>query len=98
MRLPNYNAYGKCLILISSYLTPPLPDKNLERHEEAKAEFQVLQQAYEVLSNPQERAWYDEHRHAILRGGKLSFSISLEYSFRRRQQADKTDFSCRRSQ
>ena len=44
-------------------------DKNPDRLEESKTEFQFLQQAYEVLSNPQERAWYDEHRHAVLRGG-----------------------------
>jgi DnaJ family protein A protein 5 len=40
--------------------------------EEAKAEFQVLQQAYEVLSNGQERAWYDKHREAVLREGMFS--------------------------
>jgi DnaJ family protein A protein 5 len=27
-----------------------------------------VQQAYEVLSDPQERAWYDKHRDALLRG------------------------------
>ncbi|CAG7834323.1 unnamed protein product, partial [Allacma fusca] len=45
------------------------PDKNPDRLEEAKEEFQILQQAYETLSNPQERAWYDEHRNALLKGG-----------------------------
>lgn len=45
-------------------------DKNPDRLEEAKEEFQTLQQAYEVLSNPQERAWYDEHRLSVLKGGK----------------------------
>ncbi|OXA45692.1 dnaJ homolog subfamily C member 21 [Folsomia candida] len=45
------------------------PDKNPDRADEAKAEFQVLQQAYEVLSNPQERSWYDLHRQAVLREG-----------------------------
>jgi len=29
----------------------------------------VIQQAYDVLSDPQERAWYDSHREQILRGG-----------------------------
>lgn len=28
-----------------------------------------MQSAYEVLSDPQERAWYDSHRDSILRGG-----------------------------
>lgn len=46
-------------------------DKNPDRADEAKAEFQILQQAYEVLSNPQERAWYDKHRQAVLREGTL---------------------------
>ena len=39
------------------------PDKNVGADpDEAKALFQDLQQAYEVLSDPQERAWYDSHR------------------------------------
>jgi len=44
------------------------PDKNRENVEEAKEEFQLIQQSYEVLSDPQERAWYDKHRDALLRG------------------------------
>ena len=39
--------------------------------EEAKVAFQELQQAYEVLSDPQERAWYDAHREAILQHGGI---------------------------
>ena len=45
------------------------PDKNLDNAEEAKREFQIIQAAYEVLNDPQERAWYDKHRDAILLGG-----------------------------
>ncbi|XP_071117514.1 dnaJ homolog subfamily C member 21-like [Haliotis cracherodii] len=45
------------------------PDKNPDNVEEATREFRLVQQAYEVLSDPQERAWYDKHREAILRGG-----------------------------
>lgn len=45
------------------------PDKNLDAPEEAKEQFQLVQQAYEVLSDPHERAWYDNHREAILKGG-----------------------------
>ncbi|XP_055917934.1 dnaJ homolog subfamily C member 21 [Eupeodes corollae] len=44
------------------------PDKNLNNSEEAKERFQTLQQAYEVLSDQHERAWYDNHREQILRG------------------------------
>lgn len=33
------------------------PDKNIDNEEEAKKKFQLIQQAYEVLSDPQERAW-----------------------------------------
>jgi len=50
------------------------PDKNPDDPEGAKATFQVIQQAYDVLSDPQERAWYDNHREEILwgiRGEKL---------------------------
>lgn len=43
------------------------PDKNPHRVAEATAEFAEVQRAYEVLSDPQERAWYDRHRESILR-------------------------------
>ncbi|CAM1325383.1 DNAJC21 (predicted), partial [Pycnogonum litorale] len=45
------------------------PDKNPENIEEATAQFRLIQQAYDVLSDPQERAWYDRHREVILKGG-----------------------------
>ncbi|XP_043467136.1 dnaJ homolog subfamily C member 21-like [Leptopilina heterotoma] len=45
------------------------PDKNPDNTEEAKEQFQLVQQAWEVLSDPHERAWYDNHREAILKGG-----------------------------
>ena len=44
-------------------------DKNPDNLEEVKAKFLEVQQAYEVLIDPQERAWYDKHREAILKGG-----------------------------
>ncbi|EGD79218.1 hypothetical protein PTSG_12963 [Salpingoeca rosetta] len=43
------------------------PDKNRGNEEEATQQFQLVQAAYAVLSDPQERAWYDKHREAILR-------------------------------
>ncbi|XP_031556654.1 LOW QUALITY PROTEIN: dnaJ homolog subfamily C member 21-like [Actinia tenebrosa] len=46
------------------------PDKNPENVEECTKIFAEIQQAYEVLSDPQERAWYDKHREQILRGGE----------------------------
>ena len=45
-------------------------DKNPGDVDEATSQFKLVQQAYEVLVDPQERAWYDRHRDAILRGGK----------------------------
>jgi DnaJ family protein A protein 5 len=45
------------------------PDKNIGRAEEAAEEFKELQHAYSILSDNNERAWYDSHRESILRGG-----------------------------
>ncbi|KAL1501357.1 hypothetical protein ABEB36_006691 [Hypothenemus hampei] len=49
------------------------PDKNLDDPDLAKEQFQIVQQAYEVLSDPQERAWYDNHREQILFGANSEF-------------------------
>ncbi|KAL1848297.1 hypothetical protein Daus18300_013666 [Diaporthe australafricana] len=44
------------------------PDRNFNDAENATKRFAEVQTAYEILSDPQERAWYDSHRDAILRG------------------------------
>ncbi|OAD69727.1 hypothetical protein PHYBLDRAFT_100882, partial [Phycomyces blakesleeanus NRRL 1555(-)] len=44
------------------------PDKNHDRVSEATERFALIREAYEVLSDAQERSWYDGHRDAILRG------------------------------
>eukprot|EP00587_Corethron_hystrix_P007865 CAMPEP_0113330604 /NCGR_PEP_ID=MMETSP0010_2-20120614/21767_1 /TAXON_ID=216773 ORGANISM="Corethron hystrix, Strain 308" /NCGR_SAMPLE_ID=MMETSP0010_2 /ASSEMBLY_ACC=CAM_ASM_000155 /LENGTH=267 /DNA_ID=CAMNT_0000193261 /DNA_START=145 /DNA_END=945 /DNA_ORIENTATION=+ /assembly_acc=CAM_ASM_000155 len=45
------------------------PDKNPNDPDGTIAEkFLAVQNAYETLSDPNERAWYDEHREAILNG------------------------------
>ncbi|KAM5352142.1 hypothetical protein ACJ41O_004865 [Fusarium nematophilum] len=44
------------------------PDRNINDVETATRRFAEIQAAYEILSDPQERAWYDSHRDAILSG------------------------------
>jgi len=44
------------------------PDRNYGDVEAATTKFAEVSSAYEVLSDPQERAWYDSHRDAVLRG------------------------------
>jgi DnaJ family protein A protein 5 len=59
------------------------PDKNTENPEEATDMFQEIQQAYDVLSDHQERAWYDKHREQILNGGDdyIDNSLNLMHYF-----------------
>ncbi|KAK3117199.1 hypothetical protein LTR53_001703 [Teratosphaeriaceae sp. CCFEE 6253] len=44
------------------------PDRNYGNEEYATKVFAEVQAAHQVLSDPQERAWYDSHESAILRG------------------------------
>ena len=44
------------------------PDRNYGNEEAATKVFAEVRNAYEILSDPQERAWYDSHESAILRG------------------------------
>lgn len=48
------------------------PDKNIHRQAEATVMFAKVQAAYETLNDPQERAWYDRNREALLRSNKNS--------------------------
>lgn len=65
------------------------PDKNRESgDEEAEERFKELQAAYEVLSDPHERRWYDAHRDEILgnvgagRRGRQDDEVDLWQYFR----------------
>ena len=44
-------------------------DKNAHRLDEAQERFKEVQNAYEILSDKHERAWYDSHRDQILKSG-----------------------------
>ena len=47
-------------------------DKNINQAEEAAEQFKIIQTAYEVLSNKDDRAWYDEHRYEYMHSDELS--------------------------
>lgn len=56
------------------------PDRNFNDEERATRRFAEVQTAYEILSDPQERAWYDSHRDAILRGDDDAADASPEFN------------------
>jgi len=45
------------------------PDRNHGQEELATEMFKEVSAAYNVLSDPHERKWYDDHKSSILRGG-----------------------------
>ncbi|CAL4157172.1 unnamed protein product, partial [Meganyctiphanes norvegica] len=55
------------------------PDKNPNNLQEAKLQFQIIQSAYDTLSDPQERAFYDRNRESILRGKAQSFELKYDF-------------------
>jgi DnaJ homolog subfamily A member 5 len=58
------------------------PDRNYGNVESATSKFAEVQAAYEVLSDPQERAWYDSHRETILRGNDGDAPEEYEHDVR----------------
>jgi DnaJ family protein A protein 5 len=58
------------------------PDRNYGNIEETTRLFAEVQSAYEVLSDSQERAWYDSHRDAILRNEDEVFGGHFEQNMR----------------
>ncbi|EEF47765.1 conserved hypothetical protein [Ricinus communis] len=61
------------------------PDKLIKSglsQSEATAQFQELSQAYEILSDPKERAWYDSHRSQILFSNPNDVSSSVIPNFK----------------
>lgn len=55
------------------------PDRNYGNEEAATKTFAEVQAAYEILSDPQERSWYDSHEQSILRGDDGSRDDSAAY-------------------
>ncbi|MCJ1320851.1 hypothetical protein MMC15_006192 [Xylographa vitiligo] len=58
------------------------PDRNYGNVERTTKLFAEVQAAYEILSDPQERAWYDSHRDAILRNENPQSEEHYEHNVR----------------
>jgi DnaJ family protein A protein 5 len=54
------------------------PDKNILSEVDATEQFKLIQEAYEVLSDPRERAWYDKHKSSILSGKDNTDNFNIE--------------------
>lgn len=57
------------------------PDRNHGNEESATKLFAEIQAAYEILADPQERAWYDSHRDVLLRGETAGGPAAGDYSY-----------------
>ena len=57
------------------------PDRNHGNEEAATRLFAEIGAAYEVLADPQERAWYDSHRDVLLRGETPGGPGGEDYSY-----------------
>ncbi|KAI1006347.1 hypothetical protein K3495_g1869 [Podosphaera aphanis] len=65
------------------------PDRNYGDAENATVKFAEVQSAYEVLSDKQERAWYDSHRDSVLQGSSgCNGEESYEYNVRLTTESD----------
>jgi DnaJ family protein A protein 5 len=58
------------------------PDRNYGHVERTTKLFAEVQVAYEILSEPQERAWYDSHEGQILRGDNGGTEEHFEHNMR----------------
>jgi DnaJ family protein A protein 5 len=56
------------------------PDKN-NNSIASTEQFRLIQEAYECLSDPVERKWYDEHREGILQGYDASSDSNISFLF-----------------
>ncbi|KAL4801879.1 hypothetical protein BDV18DRAFT_164395 [Aspergillus unguis] len=64
------------------------PDRNYGNVEAATDLFAEIQSAYEVLSDPQERSWYDSHRDAFLGGDGVGDASEYSHNSRMTTSAD----------
>ncbi|WFD03030.1 hypothetical protein MOBT1_001719 [Malassezia obtusa] len=58
------------------------PDKNPGNEAEANKKFTKLQEAYEVLSDETERAWYDQNRDRLMQGVEEDDDEDIDTKFR----------------